>query len=342
MKPALPKIDPAKRTVVPPEPEFSPQEALKLVRVFVIALVVPLVFEIAASFTPSRTNLAAACVRSGMQWVLTHVLHEGNRDVCLAREGWLFPHAEIDRLVHAKRGSHKTHADLFALSFFLKEQEATLLVVLIPGRAALYPEQIRDGRYTGPVRLKEENARVGELKAAGIEVMDMTDALWEFRDRQQVFFAQDSHWTPEAMKAVALAVNKQVREKFPRLASTETPIINATILEQADSGDLSRRLDPLNAARLLGDEGADLISIQGIEPSVKSPIVLHGGELLRVFDDPQLSFGGGAESPRAGFATQFGMLLGRPVDVRDLPPGNEGYEDKKLVIWLLPMAELVP
>ena len=52
MKPALPKIDPSKRTVVPPEPEFSPKEALKLVRVFVIALVVPLVFEIAACFTP--------------------------------------------------------------------------------------------------------------------------------------------------------------------------------------------------------------------------------------------------------------------------------------------------
>ncbi len=62
MKPALPKIDPAKRTVVPPEPEFSPQEALKLVRVFIIALVVPLVFEIAACFTPSKTNLAAVFI----------------------------------------------------------------------------------------------------------------------------------------------------------------------------------------------------------------------------------------------------------------------------------------
>ena len=342
MKPALPKIAPAKRTVVPPEPEFTSQEALQLVRVLVIALVVPLVFEIVAWFTPTQTNLAAACVRSGMQWVLTHGLHEGNRDVYLAREGWLFSHAEINRLVHAKRENNETQARLTALASRLKAQETSLLVVLIPGRATLYPEQIRDGRYTGPVRLKEENATVSELTAAGIDVMDMTDALWEFRDRQQVFFAQDSHWTPEAMKAVALAVNKQVREKFPRLASTETPIINATIQEQVDSGDLSRRLDPLNAARLLGDEGADLISIQGIEPSAKSPIVLHGSELLRVFDDPQLSFGGGAESPKAGFATQLGMLLGRPVEVRGLPRAGEGYEDKKLVIWLLPMTELVP
>jgi hypothetical protein len=30
------------------------------------------------------------------------------------------------------------------------------------------------------------------------------------------------------------------------------------------------------------------------------------------------------------------------VDVRDMPQPGEGYEDKKLVIWLLPMTELVP
>jgi hypothetical protein len=36
------------------------------------------------------------------------------------------------------------------------------------------------------------------------------------------------------------------------------------------------------------------------------------------------------------------MLFGRPVDVRGMPQAGEGYEDKKLVIWLLPMTELVP
>ncbi len=342
MKPTLPRIDSAKRTIVPPEPELSAKAAQRIVRVFVFLLAVPLLFEIAAWFTPSKTNLAAATVRSGVQWVLTHLLTEGNKAVYLGRDGWLFDQRGIDRLVHARRDGSDMQAGLIKLAAQLKAQETPLLVITIPDRAALYPQQIRPGRYASPLRLKEEAGRLGELKAAGIDVLDMTDAMWEFRERQMAFFAQDSHWTPEAMKGVALAVNKHVREKFPRLGNTETPMINATILERADPGDLTRELDPLHTSNLLGEEGADLISIQGLEPSAKSPIVLHGGELMRVYDDAQLSFGGGGASPRAGFASQLATLLGRSLDVRSMPQPGESYEDKKLVIILLPMAELVP
>lgn len=342
MKPTPQPIDPKKRTFVPPPPELSAKAALNIVRVFACLLAVPLVFEIAACFTSSRTNLAAATMRSGMQWVLTHVLGEGNKAVHLGREGWLFEQREIDRLVHAKRDENSLCGRLCRLAADLKAKDTQLLLVTIPSRAAIYPEQIRAGDYSGPVRVKEEAARLGELTAAGVDVMDMTDAFWDFRDRQAVFYAQDSHWTPEAMKAVALAVNKRMREKFPRLASTETPIINATILEHEDAGDLARKLDPRHADNLLGTEPADLISIQGIEPSEKSPVVLLGGELMRVFDDANLSFGGGEKSPRAGFATQLATLLGKPLDVRGLPQEGETYEEKKLVICLLPMTELVP
>lgn len=71
MKPTPPPIDPAKRTFVPPEPELSPKAAQNIVRVFVLLLAIPLGFEIASWFTSSKTNLAAATVRSGVQWVLT-------------------------------------------------------------------------------------------------------------------------------------------------------------------------------------------------------------------------------------------------------------------------------
>lgn len=342
MKPTPPPIDPTKRTFVPPEPELSPKAAQSIVRVFLLLLAIPLVFEIASWFTSSRTNLAAATVRSGVQWVFTHALTEGNREVFLGRDGWLFDQRELDRLVHARRDGNEVQAGLIKLAARLKSQDTQLLVIAIPERAGLYPEQIRPGRYANAVRLDDESVKLGELKAAGVDVLDMTDALWEFREKEQAFFAQDSHWTPEAMKAVALTVNKHVREKSPRLASTETPIINATILELSDAGDLARRLDPLHATNLLGEEGADLISIQGIEPSGKSPIVLHGGEWMRVYDDAKLSFGGGGQPPNAGFATQLATLLGRPLDVRSMPQPGEPYEDKKLVIILLPMAELVP
>jgi hypothetical protein len=341
MKPTLPPITPVKRALVPPEPEMNSKAALNIVRAFVVLLALPLLFEVASWFTASKTNLAAATVRSGTQWLLMHALTEGNRTVFLGREGWLFDQHELDRLVHARRPGNDVQSDLIKLAARLKAQDIPLLVVAIPDRATLYPGQIRSGRFLDVVRLKDEAGRLAELKAAGVDLLDMTDALWEFRDKQPVFFAHDSHWTPEAMKAVALAVNKQVQVKFPRLSSTETPIIQAKILERTDAGDLARRLDPLHAATLLGEEAADLISIQGIEPSDKSPIVLHGGDLMRVYDDAQLSFGAG-QAPGAGFVTQLAALLGRPLDVRDMPRQGERYEDKKLVIILLPMTELVP
>lgn len=343
MKPTLPPIDSTKRTVVPPPPELETAAALKIVRVFACILAIPFAFEIAAWFTPSKTNLATATVRSGTQWVLTHVLGEGNRAVHYGREGWLFDQREIDRVVHATRAESALHAHLVKLAAQLKAQEIPLLVIAIPNRLALYPEQIRAGRYAGPVRVKEETARLEELKTAGIDVMDMTDSLWEFGERNQTYFGQDSHWTPDAMKAVAVAVNKHVRGKLPRLGNDETPIINATILEHTDAGDLARQLDPRHALNLLGPEEATLISIQGFDPDAKSQVVLHGGGLMRVFDDPALSFAGDdGENPHAGFITQFSTLLGRPLDVRGMPQPGESYEDKKLVICLLPMAELVP
>ena len=64
MKPTLPPITPVKRAIVPPEPELSPKAVRNIVRVFALLLAVPLLFEAASWVTSSKTNLAAATVRS--------------------------------------------------------------------------------------------------------------------------------------------------------------------------------------------------------------------------------------------------------------------------------------
>lgn len=341
MKPTAPPINASKRTFVPPPPELSGKVALNIVRAFTCMLALPFLFEVGAWFSPSKTNLLVGAVRCGTQWVLCHVLGEGNAALHLGPEDWLFPQAEVDRVVHEARAESPLHADLRALASKLKAAETHLLLVVIPGRLSIYPEQMRAGRYAGPVRVPEETKRLEELRAAGAEVLDMTDSLWNFSDRNKVFYARDSHWTPEAMKSMALALNKHVREKFPRLVSTETPIINATILELSDAGDLSRQLSPVWPEALFKEERCSLVSIQGVTTDANSPIVLHGNAFTQVYDDAQASFGQG-KNPQAGFATQMGMLLGRALDVRGAPQPDESYEGKKLVICLVPMTELVP
>lgn len=342
MKPPTAKVSPPKGFVPEPDPRLSPRTVQNVLRVFTLLLALPLLFEGVSFLLPSRTNLAAATVRSGMQWLLLNLLGEGNNRVFAGKEDWLFSHAELDRHTHARRPDSGLHASLLQLASQLKAQQTPLLVVAIPDRATIYPEQLRPGRYLDPIRQKDEAGRLASLKAAGAEVLDMTEPLWTLRDKKPVFYSHDSHWTPEAMKFTALAVHKLVREKYPRLCSPDTPLINATLLDRTDPGDLALQLAPLFAGPLMGLETAELVSIQGIEPAVASPIVLHGGALMHVYDDASLSFGGGDKAPRAGFITQLATLIGRPLDVRAMPKPAEKYEDKKLVIILLPMAELVP
>ena len=133
---------------------------------------VPLVFEIAACFTPSRTNLAAACVRSGMQWVLTHVLHEGNRDVYLARDGWLFPHAEIDGLESPALAFARSKT---SLDFDAPDGERVSLIFLLLTPPREYDRELQILSAMARLLTREE-VRRGLLEArTPEEVLDTID-----------------------------------------------------------------------------------------------------------------------------------------------------------------------
>jgi hypothetical protein len=142
---------------------------------------------------------------------------------------------------------------------------------------------------------------------------------------------------------------KQIRKNWPVLHQADTPLINATILDRTDPGDLAQTLLPFSES-LFGMESAQLVSIRGLESDTKSPVLILGGDLLRVFEDASASFGNtGGEAQHAGFATQLASLLGRPLDVitvgnHDLHDGLKQVEtraaSKKLLICLLPADEL--
>ena len=69
MKPAAQPIDPAKRTEVIPERTLTHAEASTLVRVFLVLLAVPFVFEL-GRWTTGK-NLLSDSAHSGMQRLLT-------------------------------------------------------------------------------------------------------------------------------------------------------------------------------------------------------------------------------------------------------------------------------
>ena len=267
---------------------------------------------------------------------------EGDRQVIVGSEGWLFAAEELERLTRAPRPGRSE--DLLARLEVWRGQGIEVLVVPVPARLALQPEALLPAKFAGPLRPADLPVKLAALETAGIKVLDPAAALWEARRRQPPCFRQDRHWTPEAMKQTALAVAARVRRDWPRLVADTTPLVDARVLERAAVGDLALDLLGDLAETRLGVESATLVALLGLPADRQSPVLVVGDHLRRVFDDPELSFGdpeGQAQS--AGFTAQLAALLARALDEADeaevlAEPAR--VEGKRLVIWLLPADAL--
>lgn len=299
---------------------------------------------------PDPAHALRSWVRHVLQKPLALALQEGNGRVFVGKDGWLFSRKELDRLTRERTASAEGEA-LLAFAGRLKSAGVPLLVVVTPDKAAIYPQQILPAKYRKPVQPPGYGAALERLRGAGAEVLDGADALWKLREQEKLaFFKRDSHWTPEGMKEVALATAKLIRQKWPQVAVDETPLIRAAIFSRQDAGDLARELDDWAPGSLWGEETAEIISIQGLEPSARSPILLLGNGLNEVFHDAALSFGNPEGKPEhAGFSTQLAALLGRPLDVRTADDGagaqafaawNSLASEKKLVICVAGAGDL--
>jgi hypothetical protein len=279
-----------------------------------------------------------AAVRVASQWPLSWFLGEGSSNVHLGYDGWLFPQRELDRRT-LRRKDAGLAGSLTSLAAELKARDISLMLVAVPAKIAMHPDQMLRAEYPAAVQPPGFKTLLDSLSRAGIEVVDLAPALWTRLAKAPSYYAADSHWTFETMKESAGLVARCIREKYPALYVAETPLINATILERSTPGDLALELLPLGAEKMFGREHAQLVSIRGLEPDKTSPVLLAGGGLMRVFEEASVSFGlGDGMAQRAGFSTQLAALLGRSLDVRtDLEPPAvlQVAVGKKLVVLVV-------
>ncbi|MES2598322.1 MAG: hypothetical protein V4662_23510 [Verrucomicrobiota bacterium] len=286
---------------------------------------------------------APASIRQVLQWPVTWFFGEGNSRIHVGYDGWLYPRQELDRRTSKRRAPGLAEA-LMAKAADLKSAGIPIMIVTVPAKMAMYPEHVLRAEYAAPAQPADYKAIVEKLTAAGIDVVDPAQALWQRLLKAESHYASDSHWTFETMKDVAGAVAKRIREKHPALYVSETPLINASILERQEHGDLAKALLPLHSEGLFGVEHAQLVSIRGLENDRKSPILVIGHDSLRVFEAADASFGNAeGRNQQAGFATQLSALLGRPLDERTGPDVLQLLSDttnKKLIVLVIPADDL--
>ncbi|MCX6857485.1 MAG: hypothetical protein NTV80_21580, partial [Verrucomicrobia bacterium] len=262
---------------------------------------------LSALLTVRDSLMMPAVIRQLAQWPATWIFDEGNAHVHLGYQGWLFPMRELDRLTQRRATPGRTE-EFVTQAKTLKTLGIPMMVISMPSKVALYPQHFFRGDYQAPLMPPGYKAKLDQLTAAGITLVDPAQPLWDRLLKDQAFYQNDSHWTDDTMKEVANIAAKQIRKLWPELHQPETPIIQATILDRVESGDLVRQLFPLGQKQF-GEETAQLVSISGLENDPASPILVYGDDLLEVFDSPHASFGNtNGQAQNAGFITQLASL----------------------------------
>jgi len=245
----------------------------------------------------------------------------------------------------------------------LKARGIPLLLVPLPVKPMLYPEHLLNKTPDRPLRHPDQLAFYDELRAAGIDVLDLTQPLYELKSRYPLFLQQDTHWTPEAMKKSAELIGNHIKKTHPSLIpqSESSLRMDARIHDRSSFGDLVNLLDLSDPASLFRKESAQLVSIHGLDPDPAAPITLLGDSFVNIYTDPTLGFEdpgtADQENPppmKAGLAYQLSLILQQPLDViakngagatatrREFAARPDDLvRAKKLVIWVIASRDLL-
>ncbi len=307
------------------------------------------------------------------QALLTEYLRTGSEKVYTGVNGWLFYRQAVEHLFGApfldprRMEARRRSANVWerppqpdpriALAEFigqLSRRGITLVLVAVPGKAAIQPEQFV-GR---PIPLGDDaairNPSTKDVFAFAAEqgalVFDAAQSLREYvrQADRPAFLKTDTHWTPDAMERVArdLAAFVKSRIDLPESRGSSGTLQAATCKAH---GDLVRMLGLPDDQRMYLPESVTIRRVRQPDgsdwtPDSLSPVLLLGDSFGNIYSDPMLGWGASA-----GLAEHLSAQLGFPIDricrnddgayatraelASELRLGNDRLRGKRLVIW---------
>jgi hypothetical protein len=287
------------------------------------------------------------------------------------RQGWLFYRPDVRYVVEPDRldagGSEGrwleqpggTYQDsvVTAIGRFrdqLRERKIELLVVPIPGKPSIYPEMLwRSAAIGGGGVPSPTLSLIQKLNRQGVAVVDLFSRFRKAREenpKEQLYLAQDTHWTPEGAKLAADCV----AEKLRALTWAPPPSVEfrsrrvrvkryGDILEMIQTRGQRRNVpeEEVDVDQVLDNTGRLLAPSQAERPgtyrypATTVPILVLGdsfcriyqereprslGEIVKAVDEPSTGSGGLDPSPSrllpgsGGFPSNLAMALEVPLD----------------------------
>lgn len=295
----------------------------------------------------------------------------GNRQVFIGRDGWLFFKPDVDYVtgrgfleppIHPAAGKmpEPRQADpVRAIVDFrdqLASRDISLIVMPTPNKAMIQPDRLAKTLAAGEcLQNPSHNEFLRRLRQAGVRVFDPSPVI---RECSTAFLMDDSHWTPEAVRATANTLSNLITaEKI--LPATRPAGLAAENTELVGRGDLLRMLCLPDWFQLpivddIGSRKKVVVcdSWQALwQPDENADILLLGDSFSNIYSVPEMGWGRGG-----GLAELLSLAMQRPVDairINDngawatrqafadkLAAGRDRLAVKKLIIWQFAVREL--
>jgi hypothetical protein len=186
-------------------------------------------------------SLFGKAIRPAMLQGRYDLLGETGPKVLPGRDSWLFYRPDADYLLLPPFDDRRFYKDaydtlvdgkwvnprnpLIAIRHFrdqLAAQGVDLIMVPIPGKAAIYPERLGHGFKAPP---PSPTLRfLGALRDAGIPAVDLHAALLRAKARGAgpLYLGGDTHWTPAGMEVAAEAVLEALRSRPAWIAAPDS------------------------------------------------------------------------------------------------------------------------
>jgi len=257
-------------------------------------------------------------------------------------DGWRFLPAEIKHLLAGDplKDPKKPLEAIADLNEQLKRLGVRLIVLPVPAKAAIHPEFL-DSRLKAEGVSAPEAAFYENLRAKGVEVIEVTPEFANARSKGPLYCARDTHWNGRAIALAAQKLGGLLQGVAPKSLSLDA---REELVEiQGDLGGDKEKV-ALRFVRPQAQSGR-------IEPDRTSPILVLGDSHVLVFHD-----GGDMHATGAGLPDQLAFELGAPVDVlavrgsgatsarvslaRRARANPDYLAGKKVIIWCFGAREL--
>jgi alginate O-acetyltransferase complex protein AlgJ len=294
----------------------------------------------------------------------------GSEEAYVGRDGWLFYRPDVDALVMSRGANSGTPAEgLAAWAADLADRGVRLVFVPLPGKAAIHPEQLASAgnSFTAPPVPRGMEEFSADLATAwqrlaqerGLSavpapvVLDPAPLLWSRKEGGAQFLRTDSHWTPDAMAAVA----DTTAETLAAMLGLALPGVGGTPREEIRGiGDTASMMDLPESSPLSAPQNVIISPVKNADgtewrPDRASPVLVVGDSYTNIYSRADLGWG-----TSAGFAEQLSRRLGFAVDrlsrndagarsAREMVTAeaakNPGWlAGKKVIVWPLAMREV--